>query len=74
MTKIHLLASSLVDQIAAGEVIDDLNTLTNNGKNCRDLFTNQYYVNNFTQDKVIAEEEKQERLDKEIQKQRDSNN
>ena len=56
------------------KIIDDLNTLTNNGKNCRDLFTNQYYVNNFTQDKVIAEEEKQERLDKEIQKQRDSNN
>ena len=56
------------------KIIDDLNTLTNNGKNCRDLFTNQYYVNNFTQDKAIAEEERQERLDKEIQKQIDSNN
>lgn len=38
------------------QIIKDLNKLTNNGKNCRDLFTNQYYVNNIMEDKIIAEE------------------
>ena len=27
------------------QIINDLNKLTNNGKNCRDMFTNQYYIN-----------------------------
>jgi hypothetical protein len=38
------------------ELEKELNQITNNGKNCRDLFTNQYYVNDFSQDKLIAEE------------------
>ena len=37
-------------------IIEDLNKLTNDGQNCRDLFTNQYYINDFAQDKLIAEE------------------
>ena len=38
------------------EIKDDLNELTHDGKNCRDVFTNQYYVNDLSQDKLIAEE------------------
>jgi hypothetical protein len=37
-------------------IVDDLNKLTREGKNCRDLFTNDYYVNDTSQDKLIAEE------------------
>ena len=39
-------------------LIGDLNQITNEGKNCRDLFTNIYYVNNLMEDKVIASETK----------------
>ena len=38
------------------QIIEDLNKLTNDGKNAKDLFTNQYYINDLTQDKLIAEE------------------
>ena len=38
------------------ELEEELNQLTNNGKNCRELFTNPYYINDFSQDKLIAEE------------------
>ena len=38
------------------EIKEELNKLTNNGKRGRDLFTNPYYVNDMTQDKLIAEE------------------
>ena len=37
-------------------IIGDLNKLTHSGQNCRDMFTNPYYVNDFSQDKLIAEE------------------
>ena len=36
------------------EIKNDLNKMTNNGKRVKDLFTNQYYVNDFSQDKAIA--------------------
>lgn len=40
------------------EMIDrvkfDLNKITNNGKNVKGLFTNNYYVNDLMQDKQIA--------------------
>jgi hypothetical protein len=32
-------------------VHDDINKITNNGKNVRDIFTNDFYVNDLTQDK-----------------------
>lgn len=32
-------------------VHDDINEITNNGKNVRDIFTNDFYVNDLTQDK-----------------------
>ena len=37
-------------------IIENLNKLTREGKNCRDIFTNQYYINDFSQDKLIAKE------------------
>ena len=44
----------------AGEAIhsikDQLDKVTRNGENCRDLFTNIYYVNDFSQDKQITNE------------------
>ncbi len=36
------------------QIETELNKLTNNGKNCRDIFTNQYYVNNLLMDKAIS--------------------
>ena len=40
-----------IDQIKA-----DLNKITNNGKNVKNIFDNQFYVNDMLQDKLIAEE------------------
>jgi|TARA_R110000824_G_scaffold169473_2_gene346586 hypothetical protein len=31
---------------------EDLDKLTNGGKNCREMFTNPYYVNDMSQDKI----------------------
>jgi len=36
------------------QIRTELNKITNNGKNCRDIFTNQYYVNNLLLDKEIS--------------------
>ena len=38
------------------ELEKELNQITNNGKNCREVFTNPYYINDMAQDKLIAEE------------------
>ena len=40
-----------IDQIKA-----DLNKITNNGKNVRNIFDNPYYINDAMQDKLIAQE------------------
>ena len=46
------------------QLIEDLNKLTNGGKNAKDLFTNQYYINDFSQDKLIAEEIRLDKMEK----------
>jgi len=51
------------------QIIKDLNKLTNNGKNCRDMFTNQYYINDMLQDKEIAEQNRANKLFYELDKQ-----
>ena len=56
------------------QIIEDLNKITNNGNNVRDLFTNDYYVNDVIQDKEIAERNKVNKFNNEIQKQSESNN
>lgn len=56
------------------QIINDLNKLTNDGKNCRDMFTNQYYINDMLQDKEIAEENRENLLNIEKEKQNPNNN
>jgi len=51
------------------EIKKELNKLTNNGKSGRDLFTNPYYVNDVTQDKLIAREIRENKLTEERNKQ-----
>jgi len=35
-------------------IISDLNKLTNNGSNVNDIFTNNYYINDYQEDKRCA--------------------
>ena len=44
------------------KIIEDLNKLTRNGQNCRDMFTNDYYVNDVMQDREIAAQERANKL------------
>lgn len=45
------------------KVKDDLNKITNNGQNVRNLFDNPYYINDMIQDKQLrAEEIKRENI------------
>ena len=37
------------------DIKKDLNKITNNGDNVKEIFTNKYYVNDFGQDKEIAQ-------------------
>jgi hypothetical protein len=37
------------------DVKKELNQITNNGLNVKDIFTNNYYINDFTQDKICSE-------------------
>ena len=38
------------------KIKDDLNQITNDGQNVRNIFDNQFYINDMSQDKLIAEE------------------
>lgn len=46
-------ALNLVEEIINAIKVD-INKLTNNGQNIRDIFTNQFYVNDLMEDKRIA--------------------
>ena len=41
------------------QIKKDLNKITNNGKNVKDIFTNNYYVNDSMQDREIIAKEKE---------------
>ena len=56
------------------QIICDLNKLTNDGKNCRNIFDNPYYVNDMGEDRRIAEEIKRNKLNIEQAKQNGKNN
>ena len=56
------------------QIIEDLNKLTRNGQNIRDTFTNDYYVNDIMQDKEIAEQDRANKLFKELDKQKAEEN
>ena len=62
-------ATEIYDQI-----ISDLNKLTNDGKNCRNIFDNPYYVNDMSEDRRIAEEIRENKLKVEQAKQDGKNN
>jgi len=52
-------------QGAIERIESDLNKLTNQGRNVRDLFTNPFYINDMVQDKKIANGLKESKLQKE---------
>ena len=56
------------------QIINDLNKLTNDGQNCRDMFTNPYYINDAIQDKEIAEQDRANKLFNELDKQKAEEN
>jgi hypothetical protein len=49
------VVEAMIDQIK-----DDLNKISNNGLNVKEIFTNNYYVNDFMQDREIARQIKEE--------------
>ena len=47
-----------IEDLSYGEIAkkeQEINKITNNGQNIRDLFTNDYYINDVLQDKEIRE-------------------
>ena len=46
-------ALGIVEEVI-NQIKDDINKLTDHGKNIRDIFTNEYYVNDLTEDKKIV--------------------
>ena len=55
-------------------IIGDLNKLTGDGERVRNIFTNQYYINDFSQDKKIGEEIRANKMKAEQTKQKSENN
>lgn len=58
-----------IDQIKA-----DLNKITNDGKNVKNIFTNQFYINDMIQDKVIADEIRLNKMEECLAKQNNPEN
>jgi len=46
-------ALNLVEKIIT-QLKNDINELTNNGRNVKDVFTNNYYVNDILEDKKVV--------------------
>jgi hypothetical protein len=47
-----------IEELSNGEITrreEEINKITNNGQNIRDIFTNDYYINDVMQDKEIRE-------------------
>lgn len=62
------LLSQTGERMTKGEVIEfventintikkDLNKITNNGQNVKEIFTNKFYVNDYMQDKEIVRQD-----------------
>lgn len=56
------------------EIIEDLNQITNHGKNVRNIFDNQFYINDMLQDKMIAEEIRLDKIEECLAKQNNPEN
>ena len=49
-----------IEDLSCGEITkkeQEINKITNNGQNIRDIFTNDYYVNDMIQDRQLRAEE-----------------
>ena len=53
------IAEGVIDKVK-----EDLSVITNEGQNVKDIFTNMYYINDMTEDKRIAEQEIEKKLNK----------
>lgn len=42
-------------EVEITQIKNELNKLTNNGKNIKGLFNNEYYINDMIQDKLLAQ-------------------
>jgi len=58
-----------IEQIKA-----DLNKITNDGKNVKNIFDNQFYINDMIQDKVIADEIRLNKMEECLSKQNNPEN
>ena len=58
-----------IEQIKA-----DLNQITNDGKNVKNIFDNQFYINDMMQDKVIADEIRLNKMEECLSKQNSPEN
>jgi len=56
------------------QIIVDLNQITNNGKNVRNIFNNPYYINDALQDKLIADEIRLDKIEECLSKQNNPEN
>ena len=62
------IAEGVIDKVK-----EDLSAITNEGQNVKDVFTNMYYINDMMEDKRVAEEQIQKKLNKTQQNKLDSN-
>ena len=54
--KVNLKKANKVVEDMLGRVYNELNKITNNGKNAKGIFNNQFYINDLLQDQSIARE------------------
>ena len=62
------IAEGVIDKVK-----EDLSAITNEGQNVKDVFTNMYYINDMMEDKRVAEEQTQKKLNKAKPNKLDSN-
>lgn len=62
------IAEGVIDKVK-----EDLSAITNEGQNVKDVFTNMYYINDMMEDKRVAEEQIQNKLNKAKPNKLDSN-
>ena len=62
VTKDFVLSTAIV---VIHEINDNLNKTTDNGRRVKDIFTNDYYINDMSQDKIIADKIRANKLVKE---------
>ena len=62
------IAEGVIDKVK-----EELSAITNEGQNVKDVFTNMYYINDMMEDKRVAEEQIQKKLNKAKPNKLDSN-